>query len=152
MNILRRLVLSICKHASSAAEFPFPYSPVGKTTDLMFLNTFSSMMTVTIQVTSTMQLMKQWNLYFSLFMVFTGRKSFNSLSTLFRMAGGKSAKRFPASYPQHFWLLILIIFTQSCKISGPYLVPVLNYWTWTKATPQKISFAGQIHIKLLIIS
>ena len=131
---------------------PTSIPPYVKATDLIFQNILSSMMTVTVQVTSTMQSMKQWNLYFSVLLFFTGWRSFNSLSTLFRMAGGKSAKTFTDSYPQHFWFLILIIFTHSCKISGSYLVPVLNYWTWTKTNPQKVSFSGQIHIKLLIIS
>ena len=34
-----------------------------------------------------------------------------------------------------FWLLILTLLPNCCKISRPYLVPVLNYWTWTKITP-----------------
>ena len=36
-----------------------------------------------------------------------------------------------------FWLLVLIVFPHWCKISVSYLVPVPNYWTWTKTTPQK---------------
>ena len=72
--------MSICKHASSAAEFPFP--PSVKTGDLMFQNIFSSMIMVTIQV-------------------FTGRESANSFLTLFKMGGGGSAKRFLASFPQY---------------------------------------------------
>ena len=106
------------------------------------------MMTVTIQVTSTLQTMNQWKLYFTFLMVFTEQECVNSLSTLFRMGGGGSAKRFPDSFPQHFWLLVLFIFPHSCKISGPYLVPVSNYWTWAKTTPQKIGFSGQIRVKL----
>ena len=36
-----------------------------------------------------------------------------------------------------------------CKIWRPYyLVSVLNYWTWTNSTPQKIGFSGQLLIKL----
>ena len=35
-----------------------------------------------------------------------------------------------------------------CKISRPYLVPVTNYSTWTKSTPQKMCFPGQLLIKL----
>ena len=36
-----------------------------------------------------------------------------------------------------FWLLVLILLPHWCKISRPYLLPVPNYWTWTKTTPQK---------------
>ena len=32
--------------------------------------------------------------------------------------------------------------------SIPYPVPVPNYWTWAKITPQKIVFSGQIFIQL----
>ena len=35
-------------------------------------------------------------------MVFIGWESFKLLSTLFKIGGGWNAKRFPASYPQHF--------------------------------------------------
>ena len=53
-------MLSICKHLSSTTQSPFPYSPVGKkTADLMFPNIFSSMVKVTIQVTLTLQALKQ---------------------------------------------------------------------------------------------
>ena len=41
--------------------------PKAKTADLMFPNIFSSIMAVKKQVTSTLQAMKQWNLYFSFF-------------------------------------------------------------------------------------
>ena len=37
-----------------------------------------------------------------------------------------------------FWLLVLTIFTLWCKLSRPCLVPVPNYWTWTKHISQKI--------------
>ena len=51
--------------------------------------------------------------------------------------------------PQNFWLLVLILLTHWCKISRSYLVPLPNYWTWTKTTLQKKSaFSGQILIKL----
>ena len=103
----------------------------------MLQNIFSSMMTVTIKVTSTLQSMKQSKLHLSFLIVFTERECVNPLSTLFRMEGGESAKRFPASFLQHFWLLVLITFPHSCQISGPYLVLILNYWTWTKNTAQK---------------
>ena len=98
---------------------------------------FSSMMTVTIKVNSTLQSMKQSKLHLSFLIVLTEGECVNSLSTLFRMEGGGSAKRFPASFPQHFWLLALITFPHSCKILGSYLVLILNYWTWTKTTAQK---------------
>ena len=45
--------------------------------------------------------------------------------------------------PQNF----LTLLTQWCEISRPYLVPVPNYWTWTKTTPQKSGCFGQIPIK-----
>ena len=113
--------------------------PKAKTADLMFPNIFSSIMAVKKQVTSTLQTIKQWKLYFSFLMVFTEREFFNSLSTLFRWEEGGSAKRFPASFPQRIWLLVSIFFPHSCKSSGAYLVPVSNYWTWTKTTPKKKS-------------
>ena len=37
-----------------------------------------------------------------------------------------------------FWFLVLILFSHSCRISGSYLAPVSNDWTWNKTTPQKI--------------
>ena len=57
------------------------------------------MITVTILVTSTLQSMKQWNLFFFFLMVFTERASVNSLSTLFRMGGG--GKWEAGSFLQH---------------------------------------------------
>ena len=39
-----------------------------------------------------------------------------------------------------FWLLILILLPNCCKISRRYLVPVLNYWTWTKITLWQMFF------------
>ena len=36
----------------------------------------------------------------------------------------------------------------TCKIWRPCLMPVPNYWTWTKSFLQKNSFSGQILIKL----
>ena len=40
------------------------------------------------------------------------------------------------------FLLVLILLPHGCKISSSYLVPVANYWTWTKTTttPQKNKF------------
>ena len=57
--------------------------------------------------------------------------------------GGK--KMLPSSFPsatssnvgispKNFWLLVLNFLPRSCKLSRPYLVPVPNYWTWTKNT------------------
>ena len=39
-----------------------------------------------------------------------------------------------------FWILVLTLLPHCCKIWRPYLVPVPNYWTWTKATSQKRLF------------
>ena len=47
---------------------------------------------MTIQVTSTLQPIKQGNLYFFWLIFFTGRESVNSLSTLFKMGGGGNWK------------------------------------------------------------
>ena len=57
----------------------------------MFPNIFSSMITVTIQVTSTLQSMNQWNLCFSILMVFTERESVDLPLALFRMRGGSES-------------------------------------------------------------
>ena len=54
--------------------------------------------------------------------------------------------------PRKFWLLVLTLSPNWCKISRPYLVPVPNYWTWTKTTPQKCFFFCQILIKLRLWS
>ena len=62
-------------------------------------------------------------------MVFTERESVDSFLTLFKMEEGGRAKRFPASFHQQFLPLVLIIFAHSCKVSRPYLVPVLNQRT-----------------------
>ena len=72
-------------------------------------------------------------------------KFLEEILTLFRMEGAKSP---PTSFstvtslnvriiPKTFWLLVLILLPHRCKILSPYLVPVPNYWTWTKTTPQK---------------
>ena len=41
-----------------------------------------------------------------------------------------------------------------CKISGSYLVPLPNYWTWTKTTPQKKRFfwSNPYKIEIMITS
>ena len=101
--------------------------------DLMFPNMFSSIMVLKKRVTSTLQTMKQWNLfngYHWFLMCFQPYSGWEE---------GRSLKRFPALFPQHFWLLVLIFFPHSCKISGPYLVIVSSYWIWTKTNPQKKS-------------
>ena len=36
-----------------------------------------------------------------------------------------------------FWPLVLTLFPRWCKIWRSYLVPVPNYWIWTKTTPLK---------------
>ena len=84
---------------------------------------------------------------------FNVRESFKSLSTLLEMGRGESSKRLPASFPQHFWLLVLIIFPHSCKISRPYLVTVLSYWTWAKTTPQKnrLSWSNPYNTWVLLV-
>ena len=38
-----------------------------------------------------------------------------------------------------------------CKFPRSYLVPVINYWTWAKSTPQKIDFSAQFLIKLRLL-
>ena len=56
--------------------------------------------------------------------------------------------------PQNFWLLVLTLLTDWCKISSFYLVPVPNYWTWTKTTPQKKRFfwSNPYKIEVMITS
>ena len=109
-------------------------TPWVKTADLMFLNMFSSIIALKKQVTSTLQAMKQWNLF----------NGFNRFLICFQpnlgWEEGRSLKRYPALFPQHFWLLVLIFFPHSCKIWGPYLVTVSSYWTWTKTIPEKNRF------------
>ena len=53
-----------------------------------------------------------------------------------------------------FWLLVLTLFSYCFKILRSYLVPVPNYWnwtknTWTKNTSPKSCFSGQILIRLV---
>ena len=50
--------------------------------------------------------------------------------------------------PENLRLLVLNILPHWCKISSLYLVPIPNYWTWTKTTPQKSDCSGQILLKL----
>ena len=42
--------------------------------------------------------------------------------------------------PNTFLILVLTFLPHWCKILSSYLVLVPNYWTWTKATPQKKRF------------
>ena len=53
-----------------------------------------------------------------------------------------------------FWLLVLTLLPDRCKISRSYLVPVPNYLTWTKTTPQKKYFfwSNPYKIKVMITS
>ena len=72
--------------------------------------------------------------------------------------GGVRGKRhpyqcFPCNFykqrrlaPNIFWLLVLIFLPHWCQISRSYLVPVPNYWTWTKTNPWKSDFLAQILI------
>ena len=95
---------------------PSPILPQVKTADLMFPRIFSSMITMTIQVTCTLQSMKQWNLYFFFIMFFTGLESVNSLSALFKMGGGGKVQNGSLLVSCNtFWLLVLILFPHSCK-------------------------------------
>ena len=72
------------------------------------------------------------------------------LLTLFRIGGsGQKGPRYQFSpetstnvrtSPKTFWLLVLTFLPHCCKISSPDLMAVLNYWTWTKITPEKKQF------------
>ena len=137
-------MLSICKHASSTAQFPLPYSPCRwKQLILMFPNVFSSMMTVTVQASSILQEIKWQNLS-SVLMVFTGQESakFNAIQDGRK---GKAQQVPILNFLNTFWLLVFIFLPHCSKISGSYLVPVPNYWRSTKTTPQN-QFSEQICI------
>ena len=54
--------------------------------------------------------------------------------------------------PKTFWLLVLTLLPHWYKISSSYLVPVPNYWTWTKTNPQKSSFIADIIETLFTIT
>ena len=90
----------------------------------------------------------------------------NQLLTLFR-GGGEGGAESPTitsvspvtstnlgSSPKSFWLLVLTLLPHWCKVSRFYLVPVPNYWTWTKTTPQKICFfwSNPYEIEVTIMS
>ena len=53
--------------------------------------------------------------------------------------------------PKTFWILVLTIFPHWCKISSLYLVPVPNYWTWTKTTPQTKPFSRSNPYKIQVV-
>ena len=61
------------------------------------------------------------------------------------------AKRPPTSFstvtpinigvrPKNFWLIVSTFLPYLRKISRRYLMPVPNYWPWTKSAPQKHCF------------
>ena len=70
-----------------------------------------------------------------------------NILTLFRMGRGDKKVPLPVltlylpqTYklaPKTFKRLVLTLLTHWCKIPRPYLVPLPNYWTWTKTTLQK---------------
>ena len=72
--------------------------------------------------------------------------------TLFRTAGGSGVQKNPPTNfspvastnigirSKTFWSVVLILLPHWSKISRPYLVPVLSYWTWTKSSPEKKGF------------
>ena len=45
--------------------------------------------------------------------------------------------------PKKLWHFVLTLLLHWFKIARSYLLSVLNYWTWTKCTPQKLVFSGQ---------
>ena len=93
--ILQRLMFNIYKRNLNRTIFPSLFPRRYKQLVLKFQNIIFSMMTLTVLVTSTLQELKQWNLYFSFLMVFTGRESVNSFLNLYKMGGGGFKK---ASY------------------------------------------------------
>ena len=70
-------------------------------------------------------------------MVFTGRESVNSLSTLFRMGGEEKCKKVTASFPQHFLNFSFNPFSTQFQIIEPEPRPSLK----------KIGFSCKICIK-----
>ena len=103
---------------------------------------------------------------------FLGFRKKNYLLPLFRMRGegvrGKKVLPPPPSSTSFspitstnvgitsktLWLLVLNLLPHWCKIASLYLVPVRNYWTWTKITPQKKQFfwSKQYKIEVMITS
>ena len=53
--------------------------------------------------------------------------------------------------PKTLWLLVLILLSQWCKMSRPYLVPVANYWTSTNSAPQKAWFFWSTPYKIEVM-
>ena len=85
-------------------------------------------------------------------------KMSTAVLTLFRI-GGWGKKVPPTSFspvtstnvgfsPQNLLAFSFNPFATLVKISSSHLVSAPNYWTWTKITPQKSSFSGQILVKL----
>ena len=56
--------------------------------------------------------------------------------------------------PKSLWLLVSTPFPHLFKILRPYLVPVLNYWTWTLSISQKyrILWSNPYKLKVMITS
>ena len=98
------------------------------------------MITMTIQVTSTLQSINQLNLYFFILMVFTERESVSLPLALFRMGGGVQKSSLLVFCNTFLILNLLILFSQSYKVSRWYLILVWNYWTWTKIVLQNRFF------------
>ena len=80
--------------------------------------------------------------------------------TIFRM-GGSYLPVFPMKLlqtkelaPKSLWLLVSTPFPHLFKILRPYLVPVLNYWTWTLSISQKnrILWSNPYKLKVMITS
>ena len=46
----------------------------------------------------------------------------------------------PKKKKKKLMIFSLILLSYMCKTSQSYLVPVPNYWTWTKSNPQKNCF------------
>ena len=61
----------------------------------------------------------------------TTKISFNLHNSL------KFLEAFKASQEYHTYIVYIVHISHLPKISRPYPVPVPNYWTWTKSTPQK---------------
>ena len=144
--ILRRLILSICKHASSTAEFSFLYSPIGKNSwfnvpEHIFLydDGFNAGY-FHIEVDEAKK---------PIFLLFNDFDRTGICQFIFnpiqvgRM--GKVQKGLLLVSLDTFLFLFLILLRNCCKMSGPYLMKVPNYWPWFKTTPQN-QFSRQIRI------